>query len=333
MRGSTIGPLLVEVNLSRISGRLARQTLADIGTEAVRILLIEDNPRHAQLMQDVMGEVTPATSGAQPYELTHVTELAEGLERLKSSEFDVVLLDLSLPEARGLDALMRIRERHEDVPVIALMARGEDDLAAQSLQAGAQDFLQKGRIDGELLARAIRSAVQISNLQSALRSLSFIDGLTGLYNRRGFVTLGEPYIKRAQRQKGQFLIVSADIAGLKQINTVASYDEGDAVLRAVAEILKKSFRDSDLLARLDGGSFAVMAIDANSDKAPIIATRIQYNVQEWNNRTIRKYELKINLGFTEFDPSGAIEDLMARAADARNRRRRSNPGRKRGGIE
>jgi hypothetical protein len=73
-----------------------------------------------------------------------------------------------------------------------------------------------------------------------------------------------------------------------------------------------------------------MAVDANSDKAPIIATRIQYNVQEWNNRTIRRYELKVNLGFTEFDPSGAIEDLMARAAEARsNRRRRS----KRGGVE
>jgi diguanylate cyclase (GGDEF)-like protein len=325
-------PLLAEVTLSRISGRLARQTLADIGTEAVRILLIEDNPRHAQLLQDVMGEVIPATSGAQPYELTHVTGLAEGLERLNSGEFDVVLLDLSLPEAKGLDALMRIRERHEDVPVIALMARGEDDLAGQALQAGAQDFLQKGKVDGELLARSIRSAVQISNLQSALRSLSFIDGLTGLYNRRGFVTLGEPYIKRAQRQKGQFLIVSADLAGLKQINTVASYDEGDAVLRAVAEILKKSFRDSDLLARLEGGNFAVMAVDANTDKAPIIATRVQYNVQEWNNRTIRKYELKINLGFTEFDPGGAIEDLMARAVEARrSRRRRSNPGRKRGG--
>ncbi len=324
----------MEAPLSRISGRLARQTLADIGTEAIRILLIEDNARHAQLLQDVMGEVTPAASGAQPYDLTHVPGLAEGLDRLNSGEFDVVLLDLSLPEARGLDALMRIRERHEDVPVIALMAKGEDDLAAQSLQAGAQDFLQKGKVDGELLARAIRSALQISNLQSALRSLSFIDGLTGLYNRRGFVTLGDPYIKRAQRQKGQFLIVSADVSGLKQINTVAGYDEGDTVLRAVAEILKKSFRDSDLLARLEGGNFAVMAVDANFDKAPIIATRVQYNVQEWNNRTIRKYELRVTLGFTEFDPSGAIEDLMVRAAEARrNRKRRSNPNRRRGGDE
>jgi two-component system cell cycle response regulator len=322
--------LSAEENLSRISGRLARQTLADIGTEAIRILLIEDNPRHAQLLQEALGEVVPAVSGLQPYELTHVPGLAEGLEQLTEREFDVVLLDLSLPEAAGLDGLVRIRERHEDVPVIALTARGEDELAIQSLQAGAQDFLQKGKISGELVTRAIRSAVHISNLQAALRSLSFIDGLTGLYNRRGFVTLGDPYMKRAQRQKGQFLIVSADVAGLKQINTAASYDEGDTALRAVAEILKRSFRDSDLLARLDGGTFAAMAVDANADKAPIIATRVQYNVQEWNNRTIRRYQLKLNLGFTEFDPSGAIEDLIARAADARGaRRRRTGPGKKR----
>lgn len=320
----------MEVHLSRPSGRLNRQALADIGTEASRILLIEDNPRHAQLLREALGEVVPAVSGLVPYDLTHVTGLAEGLERLGSQEFDVVLLDLSLPEAHGLDALVRIRERHEDVPVIALTGRGEDDLAIQAIQAGAQDFLQKGRITGELLTRAIRAAVHISNLQAALRSLSFIDGLTGLYNRRGFVTLGDPYIKRAQRQKGQFLIVSADIAGLKQINTVAGYDEGDAVLRAVAEILKKSFRDSDLLARVEGGTFAVMAVDANAEKAPIIATRVQYNVEEWNNRTIRRYQLKLNLGFTEFDPTGAIEDLIARAADDRGpRRRRTAPGKKR----
>lgn len=322
--------LCAEVHLSRPSGRLARQAQANIGTEASRILLIEDNPRHAQLLREALGEVVPAVSGLVPYDLTHVPGLAEGLELLSSQEFDVVLLDLSLPEAPRLDALVRIRERHEDIPVIALTARGEDDLAVQAIQAGAQDFLQKGKITGELLTRAIRAAVHISNLQAALRSLSFIDGLTGLYNRRGFVTLGDPYIKRAQRQKGQFLIVSADISGLKQINTIAGYDEGDRVLRAVAEILKRSFRDSDLLARIEGGTFAVMAVDATTDKAPIIATRVQYNIEEWNNRTIRRYQLKLTFGFTEFDPTGAIEDMIARASDSRGaRRRRTGPGKKR----
>ena len=160
-------------------------------TEAVRLLLIEDNPRHAQLLQETMGDVGVAYSGAQPYTLTHVTGLADGLEKLGARDYDVVLLDLSLPEAKGLDALLRIRERFEDVPVIALVGRGEDELAGQALQAGAQDFLQKGKISGELLARAVRAAVHISSLQAALRSLSFIDGLTGLYNRRGFITLAD----------------------------------------------------------------------------------------------------------------------------------------------
>ena len=297
-------------------------------TEAVRLLLIEDNPRHAQLLQETMGDVGVAYSGAQPYTLTHVTGLADGLEKLGARDYDVVLLDLSLPEAKGLDALLRIRERFEDVPVIALVGRGEDELAGQALQAGAQDFLQKGKISGELLARAVRAAVHISSLQAALRSLSFIDGLTGLYNRRGFITLADPYIKRAQRLKGQFLIVSVDVAGLKQINTVDGFDEGDAVLRAVSEILRKSFRDSDLLARLEGGAFATLAVDANADKGPVIATRIQYNVQEYNSRTIRNYELKLNLGFTEFDPGGAIEDLMAKAAEARRGKRRRSSGKK-----
>lgn len=320
------------IHLTRTSGTLARRALSEIGPEAIRLLLIEDNVRHAQLLAEAMGDVGVAYSGAQPYSLTHVTGLAEGLEQLAHKEFDVVLLDLSLPEAPGLDALMHVRERFESVPLIALTARGEDQLAGQALQAGAQDFLQKGKITGELLARTVRSAVHISSLQAALRSLSFIDGLTGLYNRRGFLTLAEPHIKRAQRAKGQFLLCSADIVNLKQINTASGYDEGDTVLRAVADIVKRSFRDSDLLARLEGGTFAALAVDAAEDKGPIIASRIQHNVAGYNHSTIRNYELKLMLGFVEFEPAGAIEDLLARAVVESHggKRRRSSGKRYRG---
>lgn len=320
--------------LTQASEKLARRTITDLGPEAIRILLVDDNVRHAQLLAETMGDVGVAYSGAQPYSLTHVTHLDEGMELLTRKDFDVVLLDLSLPEAPGLDALMHLRERFESVPLIALTARGEDELANLALQAGAQDFLQKGNITGDLLARTIRSAVHISSLQAALRSLSFIDGLTALYNRRGFLTLAEPHIKRAQRAKGQFLLCAADVTDLKQINTVGGYDEGDAVLRAVADILKRSFRDSDLLARLEGGTFAALAVDATSDKGPIIATRLQYNVQEYNNRTIRNYELKVVLAFVEFDPSGSIEDLLAKAVlESHGGKRRRSSGKRYRGLE
>ncbi len=294
-------------------------------SEGVRVLLIEDNPRHAQLLREAMGEAGAAFAGAPPYELLHVDRLAAGLERLAAGGVDVVLLDLSLPDGTGVDGLVRLRQLSPNVPVVALVGMNEDVLAAEALQAGAQDYLSKGRLGGALVARSIRYAVQLNKLQSALRSLALIDGLTGLYNRRGFISLAEPHMKLAQRAKGKFLVVSADIAGLKEINTVAGYDEGDRVLRDAADILRQTFRDCDLIARLEGGTFAVLAVDAALEQSPIITARLQQHVAAYNGMTIRRYTLSINGGFAPFVAGTAtsIEDLMAQATKARRGPRRS----------
>lgn len=310
-------------SLAGSSYKVARRSLIGADSEPVRILLVEDNSRHAELMRDALGHAGVAFSGAPPYDLTHVLDLPAAFEHLKTAEADVLLLDLSLKEAPGLDALLRIRERWVELPVIALVALGDVTLASQALRAGAQDYLMKGRLNGDLLARSIRHAMEVARLRAALRSLSFIDGLTALYNRRGFVTLADPYVKRAQRVKGNFLVFSVDVAGLGKINSVAGYDEGDQVLRAVAEILRRSFRDSDLLGRLEGGEFTALALDASEDKSTIINSRIAHHVQEFNNLTIRRYRLILHTGFTPFDADAAppFEELMVQAAEARRRGR------------
>ena len=295
----------------------------------MRILLVEDNPRHAQLLEAALGEAGVAYAGAPPYELVTTASVAQCLERLGAGPVSVVLLDLTLPDGSGLEALLRVRERFPDVPIIVLTALGDDRLPAQAVQAGAQDYLMKGRITGDLLARTIRHAVELNRLQMALRSLSFLDGLTGLYNRRGFVTLAEPHVKLAQRVKGKFLVVSVDVAGLAEINKVAGFEEGDRVLRDVAEVLRRSFRDSDVLARLDGGAYMVLAADAATEKASVLTDRIAHHAAQYNGRTLRPFTLVLNVGFTPFDPAAgaAIEDLMARAVEARRaqpRRRRSS---------
>ena len=305
--------------MTRPSGRLARRSLPGIDSEPVRILLIEDNPRHAQLLLDTLGDAGVAFAGAPPYDLTHVSDLDSAYARLAEGNTDLVLLDLSLPEATGLDALLKVRERFFEMPLIALVAQGDGTLAGQALQSGAQDYLMKGRIEGDILARSIRHAMEVSRLRSALRSLSFIDGLTGLYNRRGFVTLADPYVKRAQRVKGHLLVVSAEITGFDRITKVVGFEEGDQLLRAVSDILRRSFRDSDLLGRLEGGEFMALALDAPIEKFPIIAGRVSQHVQEFNDRTIRRYRLILPLGFVPFnaDLSPTIEDLMVQASDAR----------------
>lgn len=319
--------------MARYSGKLARRTQTTVDAEPVRLLLVEDNPRHVELLRQSFGEAGVAYAGAAPYELAVAGTLAAAIERLARRDVDVVLLDLTLPDGTGLDPILKIRERHPDLPLIALTALGDDRLPSQAVQAGAQDYLMKGKLSGELLARTIRHAVELNRLQAALRSLSFLDGLTGLYNRRGFVTLTEPHLKLAQRVKGRFLIVSADVKSLAAVNKAAGYEAGDRLLRDVAEILKKSFRDSDLLARLEGGAFMVLAADAATDKATVIVERINQHVAAYNGMTLRPYTLTLAVGFTPFDPrtSVPVEDLMARAVEARRgtpRRRRSSQQRR-----
>jgi two-component system, cell cycle response regulator len=302
-----------------------------VDTEPLRILLVEDNPRHAQLLEELMGTEGVGFGGAAPYELAHVETLGPALERLARGGVDLVLLDLSLPDASGLDALMRVRERSPDVPVITLLGLNDSGLGAQSVQAGAQDYLSKGKITASLLARSVRYAVRVNHLERALRSRSLLDGLTGVHNRRGFLALAEPHVKLARRMKGRFLVVSADVAGLGEINRVAGYDEGDAVLRETAEILRRTFRDSDLVARLEASEFAVLAADAPIENSAIIADRLAHHIAMFNAMTLRRYTLAVTLGFAQFDHTepSTLTDLLARAVEHRRgtgpKRRKSRP--------
>ena len=306
--------------MRRSSAKLARRTLSGFDSAPIRILLAEDNPRHAQLLREAMGEAGVAFAGAAPYELTAVRSIAEALEQLGRGGLDLVLLDLTLPDGAGLEGLLRLRELHPDTPVIVLTGLNDETLASQALQAGAQDYLSKGRISGGLLARSIRYATQLNRMQMALRSLSFIDNLTSLYNRRGFVTLADPHVRLAQRVKGRFLVVSVDVAGLAGINAASSYDEGDTVLRDVAELLRRTFRDSDILARLEGGAYMALALDAPEENAPIITARLQQQVAGYNQQTIRAYTLALHAGVAAFGAGSngtTIEDLMAQAVESR----------------
>ena len=282
-------------------------------------MLIEDNPRHVQLFQEALGEAGVAVAGAPPYELQCADTLASGFACLTAGEVDLVLLDVTLPDGEGLEPLIELRERFPDVPVIVLTPLGDDLLPSQALQAGAQDYLSKGKISPELLSRTIRHAVEVNRLQRALRSLSFLDGLTGLYNQRGFVTLAEPHLKLTQRSKGTFLVVSVDVLGLAAINEAAGFEEGDRVLREVAEILRRCFRDSDLLGRLEGGTFAALAAEAGPDTSPVLTSRLGRQVAEYNDMTLRPYTLRIAVGYATGDGARAapIEDLVTRAAAAR----------------
>ncbi|MEW5931021.1 MAG: ATP-binding protein [Gemmatimonadota bacterium] len=125
-----------------------------------RILLVEDNPGDARLIRETLREAE-----SFPFQLTHADRLAAAEERLAAEAFDVVLLDLSLPDAHGLETVRRTLAAGAEVPIIVLTGLDDETTAVAAVQAGAQDYLVKGRIDGTLLARAIRYAMERKRLE------------------------------------------------------------------------------------------------------------------------------------------------------------------------
>ena len=162
----------------------------------LKILLVEGNPRDADLLKEILEE-----TGDHQFQITHVERLSQAIKRLRADSFDTILLDLLLPDATGIETFLKLVAQVPEVPIIVLTGLNNEYLASSALQNGAQDYMIKGQINSGLLVRSIRYAIERHRVQMALRSLSLIDDLTGLYNRRGFLNLAEHQLKLACRTK------------------------------------------------------------------------------------------------------------------------------------
>jgi Flp pilus assembly CpaE family ATPase len=131
---------------------------------ATKILLVEDNPADARLVQETL-----ASQSIAKFKVVQVGCLGAALERLSEEHFDVVLLDMSLPDSRGLDTLARLRRQAASVPIVVLSGLADETVAMKAVREGAQDYLVKGNADGNVLARCIGFAIE-RHLGSSARS-------------------------------------------------------------------------------------------------------------------------------------------------------------------
>lgn len=263
----------------------------------IRALLVEDNPGDARLVREEL-----ALSPRLAFELVHVSRLSAGIEQLERGGIDVVLLDLSLPDSTGLPTFESVRDHAPDTPVIILTGLADEDVAMQAVEAGAQDYLVKGEFDGGMLARAARYAIRRHRRMAGLRALSMTDDLTGLYNRRGFIALAEQQLRLAARNSQGMLLLFLDLDGLKQINDTFGHDEGNQALLDTAQILRRTFRACDILARLSGDEFAVLAVDTDAAAAEAIVRRLREQLRLHNLRSERPYELSFSVGVASYAP-------------------------------
>jgi two-component system, cell cycle response regulator len=276
------------------------------------VLHIEDSPAYARLVRQYLSEITTFSCHCIQRET-----LAAALSEIACQMPDLILLDPGLPDARDLDSVHQLRAAAPEVPLVLLTGHDDEELAAQALRAGAQDYVCKGNIDTRSLARTLRYAMERHRVQSSLRSQALVDDLTGLYNLRGFRLLAEQHLKLIDRSGGHILVVCVDVDELKYINDHFGHQEGNRALAEAAEILKGCFRQSDVIGRLGGDEFAVLVTNAEDSAAERIRTRLLRKLKDANSLSERDYDLSLSVGIISAGSAGAslgnLAHLLARA--------------------
>jgi CheY-like chemotaxis protein len=194
-------------------------------SEGLRILIVEDNPADADLIREMLPQAGPLN-----FQVESAERLSGALARLERKGIGLVLLDLGLPDSRGLSTFHALRQAAPGIPVIVLSGNDDQELATNAVRDGAQDYLVKGRIGGDLLVRAIRYALERERLVSELReALSQVKTLSGLLP----ICAG---CKKIRDDKGYWSQVESYITG---------HSEATFTHSLCPDCLKKYFKDED----------------------------------------------------------------------------------------
>jgi diguanylate cyclase (GGDEF)-like protein len=284
----------------------------------LHVLLIEDDDDDHVLVRDLLAELDHLD-----VTLHWETTYEGGKTALQSGECDVCLMDYRLGARDGLELLRELGTATPLTPVIFLTGQDSRDLDVEVMEAGAADYLVKGKIDPPLLERSIRYALERHRLLVEMHRRSLVDDLTGVLNRRGLEEQMVREMKLARRRNQTMALLFADIDDFKAINDQFGHAEGDRALREVADLLTSSFRESDLVARMGGDEFVVVALDTSLHDIAVPEKRLQARLEERNACTDREYDLSLTLGLSLYDPAAPCSfwSLVDRADQQMYRRK------------
>lgn len=247
--------------------------------DSMRILLVEDSLADARLIQENLR----GSTWRNRIDIRHVETLAQALEELDKGRYDCILLDLGLPDGRGVQSVPLLRDKSPDSAIVVMTGLDDESTALAALKLGAQEYAVKGMPAGELLVRLLRHAIERHGMLNELNKLreqeyfqATHDLLTGLPNRQLFTDRARQMVEQVRRQGGQLAVCYIDLDGFKPINDTYGHAVGDLLLKTVADELRQSIRVSDSAARLGGDEFAVLVAPSQSGRleAQQIAQRV-----------------------------------------------------------
>ena len=308
------------------------------------ILLVDTRPSDRQTYTTLLNSFG--------YRILEANDGSEALEIARTELPDLVITEIIMPNMDGFTLTRRLRAEPllAGVPVIfqtvhyleaevrklatssgikhilGKPAEPQQILQAvnESLKRGTEPakLPQTGQLQREhlqLLAdKLYEKNLELEKTNERLRNLSLTDELTGLNNRRGFMILANGLLKFSRRANHPICLLYIDMDSLKSINDTFGHAHGDIALTHFAHILTKTFRDSDVIARMGGDEFAVLTIDATESSLNVIQERLQGNVDTHNLEAARGYTLSFSLGIIRVDLNSTftVESLLAQADEA-----------------
>ncbi|HEY6945489.1 MAG TPA: diguanylate cyclase [Candidatus Acidoferrum sp.] len=245
-------------------------------TQKLRVLLAEGASRKAA---SALRESFPEEQGA--IELTEVSGVSTLMASLKLVSPEVILLDLALAHPGALETVRRVHRAKPDVPLIVIGDSLQKEIAVASLREGAMDYLLKNHMNAQTLDRVLRGALERNTMKGLADLLR--DPLTGLYIRDGFLTLGSRAMDTAKERSGSLVLLCAKFENLEGIRKRSGQNAAESSLREIAMLLTRSFRRSDLIARIGESQFAALAVDAIEPSAPVLLQRLRKHLEALNS--------------------------------------------------
>jgi diguanylate cyclase (GGDEF)-like protein len=279
--------------------------------DAPRIALVEDSGDYAVLVHEMLRD------GFGPeIQVEHDVSVTAACRRLSTDGADCVLLDLSLPDAGGLEALEQLQSVVTDVPVVVLSGTEDELLALEAVQQGAQDYLVKRDAEPHLLRRAIRYAIERKRTERQLSHMALHDFLTGLPNRGLFMDRLRLALARVERADTSLGVMFLDLDRFKVVNDSLGHEVGDRVLIEVADRLGSVLRPSDTVARFGGDEFLVLAEGLGTHTDVIaIANRLQTCIAEPFHIGDRELFIGLSIGIALASSGNTDPEVLVRSAD------------------
>ncbi len=275
---------------------------------ATSVLLIEDQKSEALLLARFL-----KNSRGAGFSVDHATSLAEAVRTLATSEYDICLLDLGLPDGQGLDSLHRIRAVDARLPIVVLTGNDDEELGLLAIETGAQDFMAKSNVSGQLVARSLRFSMARHKKMLGIAADANTDVLTGLPNRRQL----DHRFSEMQSTCDALTVALIDVDYFKKINDGHGHLVGDRVLQKLSNVIQDSLGQRAQAARFGGEEFALLIPETSAEQALDLVVDLLSKIESAPFQ-IENTRLNVtaSAGISAVGKNEKLEDILKRTDEA-----------------